>query len=290
MTDAIPTPPDTLKIRTMTADDIPLGLQLCRFAGWNQLEADWRRLLALEPDGLFVAEDAGIPCGTSSTTCYGKRTAWIGMVLMHPDFRKRGIGTALLVRCIEHLRARQIESIKLDATDLGRPVYLKLDFHDERPIWRYRGQKPAPSPPRCNVRPIASGDWPSIAALDRLAFDADRIALLKLLAADGDTAIIEAQGIVRAFGFARRGYHASFLGPVVASDDDAARAVIETLLAGLPNGEVFWDILPDNTACVAIAESLGFTVARRLMRMYLGDKVNPGDVGLVYGAAGFEVG
>jgi hypothetical protein len=35
------------------------GLSLCRIAGWTQLEADWRRLLALSPEGVFVAEEGG---------------------------------------------------------------------------------------------------------------------------------------------------------------------------------------------------------------------------------------
>ena len=131
-----------LRIRTMSADDIPMGLALCRFAGWNQLEADWRRLLALEPGGVFVAEQDGRPCGTAGTTCYDTRTAWIGMVLVHPDFRRRGVGSALMGHCVRHLQGRGIQSIKLDATDDGRPVYMKLGFKDERAIHRYAGVRP----------------------------------------------------------------------------------------------------------------------------------------------------
>ena len=279
-----------LAIRTMRPDDVDLGLELCRLAGWNQVEPDWRRLLTLAPDGLFVAEQDGAACGTASTTCYGQKTAWIGMVLVHPDFRKRGIGTALLVRCIEHLRARRIESIKLDATDLGRPVYLNLDFKDERPIWRYAGQKPSGIVADPKARDIRSEDWPQIAEIDRLAFDADRLELLKLLSGEGPSATAEAADGIGAYGFARAGFHASFLGPVVATDACAARSVVESLLAELPEGEVFWDILPDNAAGKQLAESLGFAVGRRLTRMYLGDRMHPGEVSMVYGAAGFEVG
>lgn len=279
-----------LAIRTMRPDDVGLGLELCRLAHWNQLEPDWQRLLALAPDGLFVAEENGVACGTSSTTCYGNRTAWIGMVLVHPDFRKRGIGTALLVRCIEHLQAKNIESIKLDATDLGRPVYLKLDFKDERPIWRYAGRRPSGIVADPKARDIRPDDWPTIARLDRVAFDADRLELLKLLSREGPAAVAESSGEVAAYGFAREGFHASFLGPVVATDPGAARSVIESLLAGLPEGEVYWDILPDNVAAKELVESLGFVVARRLIRMYLGDRMHPGEVNMVYGAAGFEVG
>ena len=44
-----------IRLRLMTGDDVPAGLALSRQAGWNQTEADWRRALALQPDGCFVA-------------------------------------------------------------------------------------------------------------------------------------------------------------------------------------------------------------------------------------------
>lgn len=277
-------------IRLMRAEDIPLGLALCRIAGWNQLAPDWETLLALAPEGVFVAEIDGTPCGTASTTPYGRETAWIGMVLMHPDFRRRGVGTALLVRCIEHLQAMRIDSIKLDATDLGRPVYLKLGFAEEREIFRLTGARPEAVGRDGRVRAIGEADWPALARLDRAAFGADRTALLRLLASRGPAALLAEGDTVKAFGFARPGHNAAFVGPIVAGEAESARALALALLAELPRGTVFWDLLPDNAAAFALAESLGFQTARRLMRMYLGERMNPGDVQAVFAAAGFELG
>ncbi len=50
-----------LRVRPMSAADVPLGLRLRGQAGWNQTEADWRRFLGLQPDGCFVAELDGAP-------------------------------------------------------------------------------------------------------------------------------------------------------------------------------------------------------------------------------------
>ena len=279
-----------LTIRPMRRDDIPLGLELCRAARWNQLEADWRRLLAIEPGGLFVCEADGRPCATASTTSYGTQSGWIGMLLVHADFRRRGIGTAMIQRCIETLEAKRIESIKLDATDQGRPVYRKIGFRDERPIVRYAGAVPPGATPHRGVRPMAAADWPAVAALDRPAFGADRLRLLRRLAEDGRAVVARGAEGLRGFGFSRPGHDAAFLGPVVAADAEAALAVVETLLADLPEGQVFWDVLADHRAAVGMAESFGLAVDRRLTRMVLGEKMNPGEVGLVYGAAGFELG
>jgi GNAT superfamily N-acetyltransferase len=278
------------EIRPMRPDDVPFALELCRLACWNQLEGDWQRLLALEPEGVFVAEDNGQRCGTASITTYGTRTAWIGMILVHPAARRRGIGSALMSHCIRTLQARGVRSIKLDATDQGRPVYLKLGFQDERPIHRYAGQGSIPAETGAVPRPIDEGDWPAIARLDATAFGADRMALLRRLACDGPSAVVGDGGVVRAFGFARPGCEAGFLGPVVATDAEAAGGVVRRLMSALPGGRIFCDVLPENLAAAALAESLGLTVSRRLTRMVLGDTMNPGCVGHVWAAAGFELG
>ena len=70
-----------IRVRGMTVDDVPLGMRLKGQAGWNQIEADWRRFLALEPDGCFVAELDGKPVATT-TTCVFDSVAWIAMVLV----------------------------------------------------------------------------------------------------------------------------------------------------------------------------------------------------------------
>src|SRR5258707_9241947 len=116
-----------IRIRTMTAADLPLGLRLCRSAGWNQTEADWQRFLDLQPDGCFVAEYNGTPAGTTTTCIFGS-VAWIAMVLVEESARGRGIGTALLHHALEFLDDRGVATIRLDATPLGLSLYERLGF------------------------------------------------------------------------------------------------------------------------------------------------------------------
>jgi RimJ/RimL family protein N-acetyltransferase len=80
------------------------------------------------------------------------------------------------------------------------------------------------------------------------------------------------------------------LGPVVADDVDTARRLTTALLARLPDGAVYWDVLPYNVAARGLAESLGFCVERRLIRMHCGAPARSEVLDMVYGAAGFEVG
>ena len=57
----------------------------------------------------------------------------------------------------------------LDATELGRPVYLPLGFRDLYTISRLRLDAPAPAastPAGCTIRPLVAADLPGIVAFD----------------------------------------------------------------------------------------------------------------------------
>src|SRR3954465_129988 len=90
-----PMPPSVLCIREMTLADLAIGMHLKDQAGWNQREDDWRRLLAMQPDGCFLAELDGTPVGTVTTCRFGP-VAWIAMMLVDSRFRHRGIGRKLM--------------------------------------------------------------------------------------------------------------------------------------------------------------------------------------------------
>lgn len=274
----------------MRPDDISFGLALSRLANWNQLENDWLRTLALAPDGVFVAGHNGVPCGTASVICYGDKLAWIGMVVVHPDHRGCGIGGALMRHGLQYLHTAGVDCVKLDATDQGRPLYRKLGFQDEKPISRFFLPQWTGTP-GSQLPSIAEDDWPGIANLDHEAFGADRIPLLTRLAQDGVTAILKNASGVQGYGFARKGFNASFLGPIVAEDPTGARALAQSLIQRLPiEHGIFWDLLPDHLSARTVAESFGFTAARTLMRMQYGARTIPAQDSSIFGGAGFEFG
>ena len=66
-----------LHIRPFTEEDLAFADSLRALAGWNQTIADWRRFLATDADGCFVAELDGLPVGTATTTTYGPATTTI---------------------------------------------------------------------------------------------------------------------------------------------------------------------------------------------------------------------
>jgi ribosomal protein S18 acetylase RimI-like enzyme len=283
-----------LQVRTMLPADLPFADSLRALVGWNQTLADWQRFLRMEPQGCFLAEWDGAPAGTATTVVYGSDLAWIGMVLVHPEYRRRGIGGGLLLRCIRHLRARGVRCIKLDATPQGRPVYEKLGFRDEWTLRRWEADLSfqAPRAPDSRIQAWTEVGAPQFDLLDSSAFGVSRRELMMALAQQSSCALTyESQpGTPAGCGMLRQGARALYLGPISAASAEAGIALIEALMGQGCAGRVFWDIPDANAAAVGWAEQHGFSVQRTLTRMWLGDNLWPGNPREQFALAGPELG
>src|SRR5258708_39645964 len=111
-------------------------MRLKEAAGWNQTAADWQRVLALEPDGCFAIECDGQVRATTTAVCYGEELAWVGMVLTDAQYRGRGFARRLMEHTLAYLRGKRGAWVKLDATDMGRPLYGRLGCPDHGTIER----------------------------------------------------------------------------------------------------------------------------------------------------------
>ena len=284
----------SLRLRLLTRADLPFADSVRALAGWNQTPDDWQRFLATEPDGCFLAEWSGAPAGTATTTVYGPELAWIGMMLVHPDFRRRGIGRALLQRCVEHLRGRGVRCIKLDATPLGKKVYDELGFKDEWTLTRWECARchPRPTVVGSRIRPWRDADDRGIDPLDSEAFGVTRNKIVRALAQQSRSALVlESQsGSFAGYGFIRSGSQALYLGPLVAGSAEAGVHLVDALVAQSAAQKIFWDIPDQNDAAVKCAKEHGFTAQRPLTRMYLGENSTPGDPQKQFALAGPELG
>ena len=274
-----PRHPPQVRIRQLTEDDLPSAVLLSRSAGWNQLEADWRRLVEYQPHGCFAAMLDGELAGTVTTTCYGSDLAWVGMMLVNPRFRRQGIATALLEQSLAHLQAEDVVCIKLDATAAGRPLYERLGFRSEFSYrrWQRDDSTTGPDEPLDPLGDPWSADDDN--ELDVEAFGADRSAWLKRLS---ESSVNHRHA--RGFGMLRPGHIATTLGPLVARDADAAKQIAQALLRQAP-GSVFWDIPQPYTRAVQLAETLGFRPVRELTRMWTGKRRLVPAFELQYGCA-----
>src|SRR5262245_33125882 len=115
-------------IRVMEQDDVSAALLLSSAAGWNQTADDWHMLLQLAPRSCFGIEADGRIAATTTLIQHGPSVGWIGMVLTHSDYRRQGFARMLLEKTLEHAESSGIQTLKLDATDQGQPLYERLGF------------------------------------------------------------------------------------------------------------------------------------------------------------------
>ena len=179
----------------MTPYDLSQALALSTAEGWNQTEKDWRLLLE-NPDNIcIVAEKNNKVAGTATALVHSGKIAWIGMVIVDKALRGQGAGKILMVNIIDKLK--HIDSIKLDATPAGQPLYKSLGFVDEYMIFRMTDQSLNPigylpgeeAPPgddvtkgRSDLQTCGLADLQTfILHLDEKIFGADRSYLLSKL-------------------------------------------------------------------------------------------------------------
>jgi GNAT superfamily N-acetyltransferase len=280
----------------MQKADIPAGMRLKEIAGWNQTATDWERFLEASPQGCFVADHDGRVCGTATTISFENRVAWIGMVLVDPEYRSQGIGTRLLARAIEYLSDLKITAIKLDATPQGKPLYEKLQFVAEYEIERWTLRRSASQTAKRSTlvsrEPLSQELLESIFEADKERFGADRGFLLKSVHRDAPelTAAIWNGRAIEGYALGRRGSFADHLGPWMARSTATACSLLETFLARSSREVVVVDSLKSNVASRELLMSFGFSFSRGLTRMYRGRNDHPGRPELLCAILGPEFG
>ena len=147
-----------ISIRPMTMADIPLGLKLARQAGWNQIETDWR-CFSDHAAGRVLCRRTGRDGRRDYRGFHFGPVAWIAMVLVDIDSRRKGVATALLKHALDFLDKQGVRTVRLDATAAGQPVYEKLGFVPEYPLSRYMGTvQPSPRPSALRCHPPSVGN------------------------------------------------------------------------------------------------------------------------------------
>jgi predicted N-acetyltransferase YhbS len=281
-----------IRFRDMTPADIAAGLALTRAARWNQTERDWGLFLRLSPEGCRVAVVDERVVGTVATARYEDRFAWIGMVLVDPAERGRGIGARLMAEALDVLKG--MPSIRLDATPAGHAVYQKLDFVDEYRLSRMETvvSSEGLALQHNSARPMTEDDLPPVAVFDRQVFGADRRLTLGWMfdGAPEYAWVVEERGQIVGYTFGRRGFNFEHLGPIIAQDQQTARRLVSACLNRQAGKPFIIDASHYETDWRSWLESIDFREQRPFIRMFYRDNPYPGLPPKQFGALGPEFG
>jgi GNAT superfamily N-acetyltransferase len=221
-----------------------------------------RHLLATDPGGCWVADDGAI---AGAAIALVREGIWgLSLLVVDPGLQSAGIGGALLERALVHGDGARGGIILASADHRALRAYSRAGFALHPTVKATGAPRGVAADPA--VRPFTAGDHPMAAAVDRAVRGAAHGADLDALAAAG----------CQLLAYPGRGYVASRGGDVktlAAADEEAAAALLRTVLATTPNAEVEW-ITARQQWAVAVALDAGLEL-RPQSAVFLRGDVGP---------------
>ncbi|AQH05448.1 GCN5 family acetyltransferase (plasmid) [Burkholderia sp. KK1] len=213
------------RFRSMTRDDLPAAHQLSLAALWPHRLEDWR--FALELGEGIVAEKGTDMIGTVMCWPQGADCAWLGMTIVSPVQRRRGVARELVSLMLEKLGDR---AVLVHTTADGAPLFRTFGFRSTGWVHRHQGSVfRAPFLPLSageRIRPTGPRDEAALAAMVSRSSGMPRAAVTKHLLNVSEAVAIDRQGELIAFAAFRKFGHGFVIGPVIAPDVDRAKALI----------------------------------------------------------------
>lgn len=270
---------DVPRIETLGHGDARELRVLSQTIGWAHTNDDWRTILGIGRVFGHRADDGGF-LSSGALFEFGPSLASIGMILVTPASRGRGLARAMMRHC---LAAAGSTPVTLIATAQGEPLYRRLGFVEVERVCRVLVAGGVPAP---RLAPITARDVESVIRLDAETFGGDRRALLAAFAARAEASAVvsDERGRIRGFGFAVRQAGGLVIGPVAARGADDALAILRSLAAG-HGGEVRLDVPTRQTRVLEVLAELGARPSADAPVMLYGATAMPGRRDGIYALA-----
>jgi GNAT superfamily N-acetyltransferase len=268
-----------LAIVELGVEDAPAGLVLSTEAHWNQNEADWRFFLS--KGIVFGLRDGSRLVATAALLPYCAGNAWISMVLVTAEWRRRGIATRLVDACLGAAGKRGLTTW-LDATPDGATVYGPLGFTPTLQLRRLRLINPAGT---AAMPSLSTCSLDALIARDNEAMGFDRSALLTAFSARPGSRIVTNDS---AMALIRDGRTARHIGPILADRADQALALVKTIVRS-ETGPWLIDAVHGRNEFLDGLTSTGWNIVRPFQRMRFGRATAP-PAELPFAVAGPEFG
>ncbi|MDK3016221.1 GNAT family N-acetyltransferase [Pseudodonghicola flavimaris] len=257
--------------------------------GWNPGASDMACFARVDPQGFFAGRRKGEMVASISVVNYGTDFAFLGFYIVQPELRGQGHGLRLWQAAMEHAGDRVVG---LDGVVAQQANYQRSGFDLAYRNIRFGGViGPMAPEPGLELRPVTA-PFAALERMDAEVFPATRSAFWEAwLTAPGHRSVAAFDGAALAgFGTLRACQSGYKVGPLVARDLGAARAVLGELTRDLPAGaEVFLDVPEPNVEAVVMAKGLGLRPVFETARMYRGPAPHV-DLSRVFGVTTFELG
>lgn len=272
--------------RTARLEDLDLALNWAADEGWNPGLDDAAAFFATDPAGFFVAVDADdTPLAAISVVNHSDAFAFLGLYLVRPAYRGRGIGLQLWQHALRHAGQR---TVGLDGVEAQQQNYVASGFAHAGGTTRFSGKVHGHTDP--SIRTAGPDDIPDLIAQEATASGVAKPAYLSAWfgnTAHRTTLVSESSQGINGLCTVRTCRAGVKIGPLVAESTEFAERLI-CHAATLSETTVTLDVPETSQTLSGLCQSYGLKAGFKTARMYRGPfTLRPHDL---YAVASLELG
>ena len=270
-------------IQKAAPDDLKFCHHLTELEDWNYSYEEISTLYSTPGATFFIARDER-PRGMVATFRYGLM-AWLGLLIVSEECRKRGIGTMLLEKALHHEKSQGVTTVRLEAVQDAVSLYENLGFTPEFESLRMKGKSDGNYE---KYDKIPSEMVEDIAGFDAPYFGASRYHFLKRCFTLSPITLVKRNPTITGYLMAR---HATTckIGPCVAEDEKIFTQLLETVLSQT-GGSITIGIPACNVEGIDVLKHYGFTITSVSVRMVWGKEGFGGNPKNIFAIGGPEKG
>ncbi|MBP8083734.1 MAG: GNAT family N-acetyltransferase [Spirochaetes bacterium] len=190
------------------------------------------------------------------------KTAWLGHIIVHHGFRRKGFGSMIVSHLMNLLKEKNIQTVSLIASNDGFPLYQKYGFIKTEDYLSFmRTSETVSETPDCEILPFNEKYRDEIYSLDETASGENRLSVIK-------------NKLSESFICIRNG---ALSGYYIPSLDEGLIAAVDAVsgISLLKYKNPLKITVPEaNISAINYALSHGFKEQNRLSRMVFGNKLN----------------
>ncbi|MEL6640543.1 MAG: GNAT family N-acetyltransferase [Pseudomonadota bacterium] len=255
-------------VRTATLAELDIVLDWAAAEGWNPGLDDAVAFFAADPDGFFVATDADdTPIAAISVVNHSPHYAFLGLYIVTPGHRGRGVGFDLWTHAIAHAGAR---TIGLDGVEAQQDNYAASGFRKAGGTTRYIGEVDANR--EVGILPAETQDLPALIVMEAAATGTSKPAYLTAwfnASSHRQTFVHKTGDKITGFCTVRMCRDGAKIGPLVAETATQAQRLLCHAASVFP-GPLIIDVPDASTGLSHLCQSRGMTPGFRTARMYRG--------------------
>jgi GNAT superfamily N-acetyltransferase len=260
--------------------------------GWNPGKNDAKVFWDTDPDGFYGCFFENKLIAGGAIISYNGEYGFMGLFIVHSDYRNDGIGRKLWLFRRDMLlnRLQPNASIGMDGVLAMQPFYNKggfnIAFRDER----YEFLSKAFSFSN-HISTIESNDFNDIVEYDINLFGCARTKFLEgwLFMPESKAFMYKKEDKIIGYAVIRKAETGYKIGPLFANSLGIADDLLKSCFNAYPNDSVFLDIPTTNNDAVDLVKKYGGKYVFECARMYYG-KVPNTPINNIYGITSFELG